>query len=91
VHVELIEGGPIIGPERLIEEDVTIALIGGHNANAVFERTECEGLKDESFPVVWLWLAGRSGVGLAEKEEGFLGAGLEFKGGAVSSEELGRG
>ena len=45
-HIELAEGGPVIGPEGLVEKELAVVLIGSHDANAVFERHESEGLED---------------------------------------------
>ena len=49
-HVELAEGGPVIGPEGLVEQDLAVVLIGGHDADAVFERHEGDGLEHEALP-----------------------------------------
>ncbi len=74
VHVELIEGGPVIGPEGLIEEDVAVVLIGRHDADAILERAKGESLEDEALPVVRLLLGGGvGGAGLGgEERELFL-------------------
>lgn len=74
-HVELAERCPVIGPEGLVKEEVAIALVGGHDADAVLKRVEGEGLKDQALPVVRLLLQRRAGwsAGLDGEERRFLG------------------
>jgi hypothetical protein len=50
-HVELSERGPVVGPEGLVEQQMTVGLIGRHDAGCVGEHFEGEGLEESAFPM----------------------------------------
>ena len=67
-HVELLEGGPVVGPVRLVKENVAVVLIGAHDADCILQRVEGKGLEQQALPVIGLALhkdcAPRMKVGL---------------------------